>query len=66
MSSPDVLTVNYDNDSYVLCTPESLQTFHRYMAAAKLRTWAQVMGALGASDFLDLWEVCEGDVDGKG
>ena len=31
------------------------------MAAARLRTWTQVMGALGASDFLDLWQAYEGD-----
>lgn len=30
-------------------------------SAAQLRTWAQVMSALGASDFLDLWEWWEGD-----
>jgi len=61
MSSPEVLIVNYDDDSYVLCTPESLTKFHRYMAATRLDTWAQVMSALGASDFLDLWERYEED-----
>ena len=61
MSSPDVLIVKYSEGSYVLCTPESFTKFHRYMAATSLETWSQVMTALGASDFLSLWEQYNGD-----